>query len=105
MTVIAMAQAKSASTMSEVELTLAVAQYRKLKAAADKAAAALESTAQMLKAEMESRGVETLIGGDFKITYKTIVSNRVDTTALKRELPDIAARYSKATTSKRFTLS
>ena len=110
MTVLAM-QAKIvpamriATGMTDAEFQMAVVQYRKLKAAAEKATSALDAITGVLKAEMDARGVEVYVGGDFKISYKTIVSNRVDTTALKRELPDIAARYSKQSTSKRFTVN
>ena len=40
--------------------------------------------------------------GPYKVTYKPITSTRIDTTALKRELPDVAARFSKASTVRRF---
>ena len=38
-------------------------------------------------------------------TYKTVTSSRVDTTALKKDLPEIAARYTKTTTARRFTFA
>ena len=45
---------------------------------------------------------ETLIAGPFKIDWKTVVSSRIDTTALKKALPDIAERFMKQTTTRRF---
>ena len=45
---------------------------------------------------------ETLIAGPFKVDWKTVVSSRVDTTALKKALPEIAERFMKQTTTRRF---
>ena len=45
---------------------------------------------------------ETLIAGPFKIDWKTVVSSRINTTALKKALPDIAERFMKQTTTRRF---
>ena len=45
---------------------------------------------------------EILIAGPFKIDWKTVVSSRIDTTALKKALPDIAERFMKQTTIRRF---
>lgn len=47
---------------------------------------------------------ETMIAGAFKVSYKNVTSSRLDSTALKRELPDVAARYMKQTTTRRFTV-
>ena len=47
---------------------------------------------------------ETMIAGAFKVSYKRVTSSRLDSTALKRELPDVAARYMKQTTTRRFTI-
>ena len=45
---------------------------------------------------------ETLIAGPFKIDWKTVVSSRIDTAALKKTLPEIAERFMKQTTTRRF---
>ena len=50
-------------------------------------------------------GVESLAGSEHKATYKAVTSSRVDTTSLKRDLPEIAARYTKTTTARRFTFA
>ena len=47
---------------------------------------------------------ESMIAGAFKVSYKSVTSSRLDSTALKRELPDVAARYTKQTTTRRFTV-
>jgi len=47
---------------------------------------------------------ETMIAGAFKVSYKSVTSSRLDSSALKRELPDVAARYTKQSTTRRFTV-
>lgn len=58
-----------------------------------------------LKNEMESRQTEKMTIDVFTLSYITVVTHRIDTTAIKKELPDIAARYTKESSSKRFTIA
>ena len=71
----------------------------------DEAAAMVESLKDQLKERMTAAGVESLAGSEHKAAYKTVTSSRVDTTALKKELPEVAARYTKTTTTRRFTFA
>ena len=48
---------------------------------------------------------ELLTAGAYKVSWKTFTSSRVDTTALKNALPEIAAAYTKTTTSRRFSIN
>ena len=48
---------------------------------------------------------ETMIAGAFKISWKSVTSSRLDSTALKKALPEIAAKFMKQTTSKRFCIN
>lgn len=48
---------------------------------------------------------EHLTAGAYKVSWKTFTSSRIDTTALKKELPDIAAQYTKQTTTRRFSIN
>lgn len=48
---------------------------------------------------------EHLTAGSYKVSWKTFTSSRVDTTELKKELPNIAAQYTKQTTARRFTIN
>lgn len=71
----------------------------------EEAAAMVEALKDQLKERMTAAGVESLAGSEHKATYKAVTSSRVDTTALKKELPEIAARYTKSTTTRRFTFA
>nr|DAL54841.1 MAG TPA_asm: Exonuclease [Caudoviricetes sp.] len=79
-----------------------LAQYIRMQ---EEAAAMVESLKDQLKAQMQAAGVDTLAGDEHKATYKAVTSSRVDTTALKRDLPEIAAQYTKTTTARRFTFA
>ena len=69
----------------------------------EEAAAMVESLKDQIKERMTAAGVESLVGSEHKATYKAVTSSRVDTTRLKKDLPEIAARYTKTTTARRFT--
>lgn len=79
-----------------------LAQYIRMQ---EEAAAMVESPKDQLKERMTAAGVESLAGSEHKATYKAVTSYRVDTTALKKELPEVAARYTKTTTTRRFTFA
>ena len=68
-----------------------------------------EIEAEIAAAEDEIKSVmgdeETLLAGAFKVDWKTVVSNRIDTTALKKALPEIAAKFTKTTTARRFSIN
>lgn len=71
----------------------------------EEAAAMVESLKDQLKERMTAAGVESLAGSEHKATYKTVTSSRVDTAAIKRDMPEVAARYTKMTTTRRFTFA
>ena len=68
-----------------------------------------EIEAAITAAEDEIKGVmgdeETLLAGAFKVSWKTFTSSRLDSTALKKALPEIAAKFTKTTTARRFSIN
>ncbi len=48
---------------------------------------------------------ELLIAGAYKISWKSVTSSRLDSTAPKKALPDIAERFMKSTTTRRFCVN
>ena len=48
---------------------------------------------------------ELLTAGAYKVSWKTFTSSRVDTTALKKALPEVAAQFTKQTTARRFSIN
>ena len=65
-----------------------------------------EIEAEIAAAEDEIKKVmgdeETLIAGAFKVDWKTVISSKIDTTALRKALPEIAEKFMKQTTTRRF---
>ncbi len=47
---------------------------------------------------------ETLLAGAFKVDWKTVITSRIDTAALKKVMPEIAERFMKQTTTRRFCI-
>lgn len=82
-----------------------VNELRELRRMADELAAEIDSLQDEIKAEMTAREVDTLTGLDWKVTWKAVTSSRIDSKALKAALPDVAAQYTKQTTSRRFVLA
>ena len=54
---------------------------------------------------IEQEDEELLTAGAYKVSWKTFTSSRVDTTALKKALPEVAAAYTKTTTGRRFSIN
>ena len=51
------------------------------------------------------RDADTLTGIDYKITWKSVTSSRFDSTAFKKAMPELAERFTKSTTSRRFVVA
>ena len=65
----------------------------------------IDALKDTLKAYMTEHNTDILAGNEHKATYKAVSSSRIDTTALKKDLPDIASAYTRTTESKRFTFT
>ena len=48
---------------------------------------------------------EILMAGVFKVSWKSFTSSLLDSTALKKALPEIAARFTRQTTIRRFSIN
>lgn len=82
-----------------------VKELRELKRLAEELQAEIEGLQDAIKAEMTAQYVDTLTGADWKVTWKPVTSTRLDTAALKKALPDVAQRFTKATTARRFCVA
>lgn len=91
--------------MSATEINAKVKELRELRRMADELAAEIEAVQDSIKSQMDAQGVDTLAGTDWKVTWKPVTSARLDSSALKKELPEIAAHFMKQTTTRRFVLA
>lgn len=71
----------------------------------DETTAIIDGLKDELKQYMINNNIETLTGDEHKAIYKLVSSSRIDTAAFKKELPDVAARYTKTSETMRFTFS
>ncbi len=91
--------------MKTLEMDARIKELRELRRMADELSQEIEAIQDSIKAEMLAQQTDILTGSDWKVTYKEVTSNRLDSTALKKQLPDIAAQFMKQVTSRRFMLS
>lgn len=80
-------------------------ELRELRRMADELAAAIDTIQDAIKAEMTAAGVDVLTGSDWKAVWKPITTSRIDTAALKKALPDLAAQFTKTSTVRRFSVA
>ena len=91
--------------MSINEMDSKVKELRELLRMQEELTAEIENIRDAIKGQMDAQGVDTLAGTDWKATWKPITSTRIDTGALKKALPDVAARFTKTSTIRRFVLA
>ena len=89
--------------MSINEMEAKARELRQLQALIEEAQAEAEAIKDAIKAAMGDS--ESIQAGEYKITWKAVTSSRIDTTALKKALPDVAERFTKETTVRRFTVA
>lgn len=80
-------------------------ELRELRRMADELAAAIDTIQDAIKAEMTAAGVDVLTGSDWKAVWKPVTTSRIDTAALKKALPDLAAQFTKTSTVRRFSVA
>ena len=89
--------------MSTHELESKVRELRQLQALIEEATAEAEAIKDTIKAAMGD--AEELRAGEYKITWKAVNASRIDTTALRKALPDVAERFTRITTTRRFCVA
>ena len=89
--------------MSNPEYIALCTQYQELKRMKEEITAEMDGIADLIKNAMGT--AETVTAGQYKIRYTTVNGSRLDSAALKKALPDIAARFTVATVQKRFTIN
>lgn len=91
--------------MSTMDLLAKIRSLKELEKLISEAQEELDSIKDELKAEMTNRNTEELDVDIFKIRYKTVKSNRFDTTAFKSTHKELYDQYVKQTESRRFTVA
>ena len=89
--------------MSISEIESKVRELRQLQALIEEAQAEAETIKDVIKAAMGSS--EELHAGEYKVTWKTVTASRLDTAALRKAIPDVAAAFTRTTTTRRFCVA
>ena len=91
--------------MSKIELLAKIELLNKYEAMIDEMKSEAEAIRNTIKAEIEARDLEELIAGQYIVRYTSVLSNRFDSTAFKKVMPEIYKAYTKQISSRRFTIS
>ena len=89
--------------MSINEMEVKARELRQLQALIEEAQAEAEAIKDAIKAAMGDS--ESVQAGEYRITWKSVTSSRIDTSALRKALPDVAERFTKETVTRRFVIS
>lgn len=89
--------------MTTQEIVSKVKELRELQALIEEAQAEAETIKGAIKAN--TGGSDVLLAGEYKITWKAVESRRLDTAALSKALPELAAQFTKTTTVRRFCIA
>lgn len=88
--------------MSQNEIISTVEELQELRRMQEELNAEVEDLQNKIKAHMDAQGTEQLTAGAFKVTWKAIKSIRFDSAAFRKAMPEIAERFTKTTTTRRF---
>ena len=91
--------------MSSIEIQGKVNDLRELRRMAEELQAEIDAITDTIKAHMTATNADELTGADYKITWKPVTSARIDTSALKKAMPDVAEAFTKTSTTRRFCVA
>ena len=89
--------------MSTLEVSALCREYKELQRLQEELSAELEAIKEKLREAMQ--GADVLSTGEYKITDQLVTSSRLDSGALKKALPEVAAQFTKTTQARRFTIT
>lgn len=91
--------------MSKIELLTKIELLNKYEAMMEEIKTQADAIRNEIKAEMDARDLEEMIAGQYIVRYTSVLSNRFDSTAFKRVMPEIYKAYTKQVSSRRFSIS
>ena len=90
--------------MSTIEITSKIEALKELEALIEEAKAEAEALRDEIKAEMLNRNTEEMEAGQYIVRWTSILSQRFDSTAFKKVMPDVYKSFTKQTASRRFSI-
>ena len=90
--------------MSTIEITSKIEALKDLESLIEEAKAEAEALRDEIKTEMLSRDTEELEAGQYIVRWTSVLTQRFDTTAFKKVMPDVYKAYTKQVSSRRFSI-
>ena len=91
--------------MSTTEITAKIEKLKELEELIEEAKNEAEAVRDEIKQEMLVRDTEELQVGMYTVRWTSILTQRFDSTAFKKALPDMYKDFIKQSASRRFTIS
>jgi len=91
--------------MSTNDLVMKVEKLKELEELLEEVKEEAESVRDEIKQEMMAQDTEELAAGQYIIRWTSVLSNRFDTTAFKKVMPEVYKAYTKQVASRRFTIA
>ena len=91
--------------MSTIEITSKIEALKDLESLIEEAKAAAEALRDENKPEMLNRDIEELEAGQYIVRWTSVLTQRFDTTAFKKVMPDVYKAYTKQVSSRRFSIA
>ena len=96
---------KGKDKMSQNEIVTKIEQLKEWEAILEEAQAEVEALRDCIKEEMLQSDTEELIVGTYIIRWTSVLSNRFDSTAFKKEHAELYKAFTKQVASKRFSIA
>ena len=96
---------KGKKEMSRNELITTIKQLKEWEAILEEAQAEAEALRDSIKAQMLQENTEELEVGAYIIRWTSVLSNRFDSTAFKKEHAELYKSFTKQVASKRFSIA
>lgn len=91
--------------MSTVDVVSKIEELEELEKLIEEAKAEAETLRDEIKEEMMKQGTEELEAGKYIVRWTSVLSNRFDSTAFKKVMPEVYKAYTKQVSSRRFSIS
>ena len=91
--------------MSTIEITSKIEALKELEALIEEAKAEAETLRDEIKSEMLNRNTEEMEAGQYIVRWTPVLSQRFDSTAFKKVMPDVYKSFTKQVSSKRFSIA
>ena len=91
--------------MSTIEITSKIESLKELEALIEEAKAEAEALRDEIKTEMLNRNTEEMEAGQYIVRWTPVLSQRFDSTAFKKVMPDIYKSFTKQVSSRRFSIA